>query len=224
MQRLLTRGIGHNKFKKTELGEIPEEWEIKSITELSKVVTIGVVNSATPYYTSKEKGISYFRTQNVRKNNLTDLNLVYVTKEFNQKHKKSILQENDILTVQTGEIGTSCLVPKKFEGCNCHSIIITRTDSNKLNPQFVCQLLNSGVGKGLISKFTLDTGRGHLLLEDYRNLRIATPLIEEQKEIASILSDADDWVSQEMNEKSQLENLKKGLMKQLLTGKIRIRV
>ena len=29
MQRLLTKGIGHTKFKKTELGEIPEEWQFE---------------------------------------------------------------------------------------------------------------------------------------------------------------------------------------------------
>ena len=28
MQTLLTKGIGHTKFKKTEIGEIPEEWEV----------------------------------------------------------------------------------------------------------------------------------------------------------------------------------------------------
>jgi type I restriction enzyme, S subunit len=36
MQKLMTKGIGHTKFKKTTIGEIPEEWEIKSIGELLK--------------------------------------------------------------------------------------------------------------------------------------------------------------------------------------------
>jgi len=37
MQRLLTRGIGHTRFKKTEIGEIPEEWEIARISEICHV-------------------------------------------------------------------------------------------------------------------------------------------------------------------------------------------
>jgi len=40
-QKLLTRGIGHNKFRKTELGEIPEEWEIKYLEEVCNEVTDG---------------------------------------------------------------------------------------------------------------------------------------------------------------------------------------
>jgi type I restriction enzyme, S subunit len=34
MQQLLTKGIGHTKFKKTEIGEIPEEWEVKQLAEV----------------------------------------------------------------------------------------------------------------------------------------------------------------------------------------------
>ena len=37
MQRLLTRGIGHTEFKKTVIGEIPQEWEIIRISEISKI-------------------------------------------------------------------------------------------------------------------------------------------------------------------------------------------
>jgi len=205
------------KYKKTEIGELPKEWDIKSVLELSQVVTIGVVNVATSSYTSKENGIPYFRTQNVRENQLTDLNLVYVTSEFNKKHKKSILQEDDVLTVQTGDIGTSCLVPKKFEGCNCHSIIVTRTDKNKLVPQFFCQLLNSIVGKNIISRFALDTGRGHLLLEDFRNLKIPHPSLREQQKIASILSKVDNLIEKIAQIIAQTQRLKKGLMQRLLT-------
>jgi len=38
MQRLLTKGIGHSKFKKTELGEIPEEWELNKISKISEFI------------------------------------------------------------------------------------------------------------------------------------------------------------------------------------------
>ena len=35
MQQLLTKGMGHTKFKKSEVGEIPEEWEVKTLGEIS---------------------------------------------------------------------------------------------------------------------------------------------------------------------------------------------
>ena len=36
MQKLLTRGIGHKKFKKTEIGEIPEEWEFGRLSDIAQ--------------------------------------------------------------------------------------------------------------------------------------------------------------------------------------------
>ncbi len=136
MQELLTKGIGHEEFKDTEIGRIPKEWVIKELNEVTVEITIGVVSSATPYYTSPENGVPYFRSQNVRENKLTPTE-IYVTKEFNEKHSRSILREGDVLTVQTGDIGTSCVVPKEFEGSNCHSLLITRTNNKILNPYFL---------------------------------------------------------------------------------------
>ena len=72
-----------NEYKETPLGKIPKEWEIKELNEVSLEITIGVVSSATPYYTSREKGVPYFRSQNVRENELTPTE-IYVTKEFAQ--------------------------------------------------------------------------------------------------------------------------------------------
>ena len=36
LQQLLTRGIGHTRFKQTEIGEIPVEWEALTANELLK--------------------------------------------------------------------------------------------------------------------------------------------------------------------------------------------
>jgi len=48
--------------------------------------------------------------------------------------------------------------------------------------------------------------------------------ISEQQKIASILSKVDELIHKQQNNKANLENLKKGLMQQLLTGKIRVKV
>ena len=37
MQTLFTKGIGHTKFKNTEIGEIPEEWDVKKIGDICEV-------------------------------------------------------------------------------------------------------------------------------------------------------------------------------------------
>ena len=53
---------------------------------------------------------------------------------------------------------------------------------------------------------------------------IILPTIPEQQKIATILFEADSKIEKEEQEKSQLEQLKKGLMQQLLTGQKRVKV
>lgn len=225
MQELLTKGIGHKEFKHIkELDcEIPKEWDAEKLEDASIEVTIGVVNPARPYYTSANDGIPYFRSQNVRENRLEPTD-IYVKREFNAKHHRSILKENDVLTLQTGFIGTSCVVPEKYEGANCHSLLITRTNPEILNPQFLCQFLNSVVGKRIISKHNSGWGRAHLLLKDFRRIGIPLPPLQEQERITEILSTVDKKLELEKNEKSKLVTVKRGLMDLLLTGKVRAKV
>ena len=40
LQDLLTRGIGHTRFKQTEIGEIPEAWEVKRLDSVVKLKII----------------------------------------------------------------------------------------------------------------------------------------------------------------------------------------
>lgn len=54
MQRLLTRGIGHKKFKQTEIGEIPVEWDVGDISGYGDIITGNTPSTSVPQYYSKE--------------------------------------------------------------------------------------------------------------------------------------------------------------------------
>jgi type I restriction enzyme, S subunit len=225
IQQLFTKGIKNEQFVQTKIGMIPKNWTYESIQDVCNEVTLGVVNSATPYYTEKLKGIPYFRSQNVRENNLTTLNLAYIKPEFNNIHPKSILKENDVLTVQTGvKTGMTCIVPKKHEGCNCHSLLITRPNPKKLLPAYLSQLLNSALGKKIISSLSMQSNREHLLLTDWRILKIPIPSISEQQQIVQLVLGVDLLVSSLKSKKTNLEQLKQESTQKLLTGKIRVKV
>ena len=50
MQRLLTKGIGHTKFKDSVLGEIPESWEVKKLSEVSNINKDSLSNATESDY------------------------------------------------------------------------------------------------------------------------------------------------------------------------------
>ena len=61
MQTLLTKGIGHTKFKKTEIGEIPEEWEVKILDEISANYKNSIVDGPFGSNLKTEAAIIYGR-------------------------------------------------------------------------------------------------------------------------------------------------------------------
>ena len=221
MQTLLTKGIGHTKFKKTEIGEIPEKWEVKNVSDVAEKVCVGFVGSLNKYYTSSEKGIPMIRTTNLSQKGLLLKDLKYVTNEFHIKNKKSIVKKNDILVARHGESGKACLVDCDIDA-NCLNIVIIRPDTNTINPQYLKEIINSESVIKQVNNSIVGSVQNVVNTKTIAELKMAIPSIEEQEKIVLILSEVDDKIEEYENKKQKLEELKKGLMQQLLTGRIRV--
>jgi type I restriction enzyme, S subunit len=225
MQQLLTKGIGHTKFKKTEIGDIPEDWTIEKLMDISSLMTNGFVGVASPFYSESEKdSVPYLMSNNIRANRIDLTKLVRITNEFHQQNQKSVLQEGDLLTVQSGHIGTSCVVPREFEGANCHALIITRFSDKRVNPYFVSYYLNSQVGMRRLKTIFVGSTVPHINVKDFKKFAIPIPTVEEQNRIVSILQSFDQKIYNEQDKLSKLQIIKKGLMQVLLTGEVRVKV
>jgi type I restriction enzyme S subunit len=91
-------------------------------------------------------------------------------------------------------------------------------------PEFYCRFLNSSKGKNQINKLQAGGAQQNLNVEMMKEILIPLPPLEEQKKIADILTSIDDSIQQEEKELEQTQNLKKSLMQDLLTGKVRVKV
>ena len=60
--------------------------------------------------------------------------------------------QGDVLTVHTGYIGTSCVVPEKYDKCLTFTTLITTTDSAVLIGEYLAQYLNSDVGMRAVQR------------------------------------------------------------------------
>jgi type I restriction enzyme S subunit len=158
---------------------------------------------------------------NVRENRIDDSSLTYITEEFHLANERSKLREGDLLTVQTGFIGVSCLVPKEYEGANTHALIITRLDNKKTDSRFICQFINSALGQKGIKQIQTVGGRPHLNTGDFKHYVVPLPTLPEQRRIADILSTWDTAIEQTKKLIDAKGKRKHGLMQQLLTGKKR---
>jgi type I restriction enzyme, S subunit len=226
MQTLLTKGIGHKKFKKVKwlFGkeiEIPEEWDIQTLSEISQKLVVGFVGTCESFYTDKG-GVPMIRTTNVNESKLDLSNLKYVKKEFHIKNKKSQIFENDLLVSRHGESGEACLV-RGLKEANCMNIVIIRC-KNEILPVYFEFAFNSRFIRQQIKRTTAGGVQGVVNTGEIAKNLMLIPSMKEQQKIVSILSSVDDEISKLESKKKSAESLKKGLMQKLLTGQIRVTV
>ena len=214
----MTSTTGHRESK---VGLIPTDWSVAAIGDVSSLVINGFVGTATPYHTDDDDGVTYIQGYNVRPNRIDLTNVTKVTREFSVRHTKSTLQAGDMLTVQSGHIGTSATVPQELAGANCHAVIITRFFKDKVCPDFVAYYFNSTVGRNRLRALEVGSSVLHILTKDLRKFRVPLPPLPAQRNIAEILGTWDEAIALTGRRIEAARQHKKGLMQRLLTGRVR---
>lgn len=102
MQQLLTKGIGHTEFKQTELGEIPVEWDIEKLENLTTKIGDGI--HTTPNY-DPNGSYAFVNGNNIKKFRLVISGNTKLINEMEFMKYKQSLDENTILLSINGTIG-----------------------------------------------------------------------------------------------------------------------
>jgi type I restriction enzyme S subunit len=222
IQKLLTRGIGHKKFKKTEIGEIPEEWEVRKLGDLC----IGEPEyGANVPATNKDKNFPrYIRITDVTEGGkLLESTWQSIDIQFAQPY---LLEEGDFLFARSGAtVGKTYLYKKKDGKCAFAGYMIRfKPNPKELLPDYLFQYTHSNFYYNWVKGILRAGAQPNINAQEYFNMPLRKPPIDEQEQIGRILSSIDEEIEKESLNKEQLESLKKGLMQVLLTGKIRVSV
>ena len=100
-------------YKQTEVGVIPEEWEVKRLGELASFVTSGSRGWAQFY---SESGALFIRSQNVRDGRLSFDDTQYVTPPIGTEGNRTKVELNDLsITITGNSVGNVALVAQAFD-------------------------------------------------------------------------------------------------------------
>lgn len=201
-----------NGFKKTKLGWIPEDWEVKRLKEVCKI-NQGLQIAISKRFTEQVKDSFFYITNEFLKVNSNK-------RYFVKKPTKSVIcDKNDILMTRTGNTGQ---VVTNVEGV-FHNNFFKIKYSNEINKDFLVYFLRFPTTQNLILVYAGTSTIPDLNHSDFYRLQIPLPPLPEQKKIAEILSTWDKCI--ELTEKliAQKQRLKKSLMQKLLTGKVRFK-
>ncbi|MDC0885703.1 restriction endonuclease subunit S [Nitrosopumilus sp.] len=207
MQKLLTNGIGHTKFKKTEIGDIPEKWVVLKLEKVCEVRQQTKVDSK--FYVGLE------HIEKDTGNLLTNDNVEKYT-------TNKVFCQNDVLYGKLRPLLHKVWFAETDGYCSTD--IYPLVSKTNIDNRFLFYSILSW----RFFSYSVSTITGANLprtkWKDIKNFNIPLPPLPEQKQIVSILSNIDTQIQKEKLHKSNLERLKKGLMQKLLTGQIRVKV
>ena len=224
LQELLTKGIGHTEFKQTELGEIPDGWKVVRFG--SKVSLMGGYafssKDATPY------GARWLKIANVSHNSIKWDKISYLPMKYLESYKEYVLVNGDIVIAMTRPILSKILKIARITERDSSSLLNQRVGKFIFNedtiPLFVFYLVQGNQFINNIESKIYGTDPPNISSSMIESFHVAFPTLPEQKQIAEVLSSVDDSIQKAKDKKSQLEQVKKGLMQDLLTGKVRVKV
>ncbi len=221
MHKLFTEGLRSERQKQTEIGLLPESWMPKSCEEVCEVITVGVVVKPASHYVSN--GVPAFRSLNVREDRLETSDLVFFSEHENDTVlEKSRLRAGDVLIVRTGYPGTSCVVPKHFNGANCIDLVIARPRNSLINSGFLSRFFNSPAGRQQAVAAKHGLAQQHLNVGAVKKTLVPLPNLAEQAEIDLTLETLDQKLRLATARKRTLEDLFRTLLHQLMTAQIRV--
>lgn len=225
-QKLLTRGIGHAKFKQTKIGEIPECWKVVKFEDLlineRNALCYGVLQPTE----GGSNGVSMLRTVDLKRNGsgLAGTKILKIPKEMSDQFSKTILKGDEILLSVMGTIGRTLMVQKEWKGWNVNRALAVIRVNDRIDKTFLSQLFKAPLYADKFEKDAIGSAQKRINLNDLRKYLFHLPPLEEQQKIASILGNVDDKLGILGDKKSAYTQLKKGLMQQLLTGRMRVKL
>ena len=239
MQELLTNGIDQNgqirspktyTYKQSELGLIPEEWEVDKLNEVTKLMTDFVANGSfasladnVTVFNSPEFAY-YVRLVDIRKG-LGHEKQTYVDEQSFKFLKKSSLTGKEILIANIGaNVGETFLMPILNKPSTIAPNMIVINVNNKIIPEFLFYFLTYHKGISELQNVTEGSGQPKINKTKLKTVNVLIPKIQEQKQIAKILSIQDKKIQTEETNLAKQKELKKGLMNDLLSGKVRVKI
>lgn len=224
LERLRDYTGGTEGYKRTEVGMIPDDWEVCEIADLNPFITSGSRGWANFY---SDRGAPFIRITNMSRKsiylNLIDLKLVNLPSGVNEGMRTQ-LQIGDVLISITADIGIIGYINASITKpayINQH-IALVRFDLNKANSLFLSYFLACENSQKIFRGSTDLGAKAGMSLGTVRNIRLVLPPLSEQKAIALTLFDTDALIAACDRAITKKRNIKQGAMQQLLTGKMRL--
>jgi type I restriction enzyme S subunit len=225
MQRLFTYGPGPEPApaRETEIGEIPEHWEV---VELGNVADVkgGKRLPKGHKFADKPTNHPYVRVVDFSNHSVDKTDLRFISLEDYERVKRYTISSEDVYISIAGTTGLVGTVPQDLDGANLteNAAKLVIKDKRRLLKYFLVYALASERGQAEISQRTTKTSQPKLALMRIRQIPIPLPSPIEQQQVVDTLVAVGRKIETEEQRKAALQALLKTMLNQLMTGRMRV--
>ena len=209
------------------IGEIPSHWNLRKLTRFCDRVRNGYVGPTRDIMF--ETGITYLQGIHTDKTGtitFTPNGPFYVSPDWSEKHKETILRTDDIVVVQTGTIGNLGYVTEEFDGSNCHAMIIVSTDKTICYGRYLMYSFLSSYVQNFLQSIKTGEILHHINTKKLRLLNVLLPPLDQQREIVGHLDRETYLIDRLLEKEGQriglLKEYRQSLISSVVTGKVRV--
>ena len=211
-------GLHHTEFKDSPLGRIPAGWEVLPLDQVSKVIDC---KHATPKYFND--GFAVVKPGNIKEGNLDLTGCAMTNKDgfenLNENHKPVV---GDTIYSRNQTYGIGAYVFKEMEFAIGQDVCIIHPKT--CLPKYLYYTVNAPIVKHQVELLAAGSTFKRINLGAIRQLLIPVPSQVEQKIIENTLVSIDEKANSITKKLTSLKSIKKALMQDLLTGKVRVQV
>ena len=221
IHQLFTHGLRQEPQKQTELGPLPQSWEVVELGSIADLIN-GFAFKSEDYVSS---GVLNFRVVNIRDEGVIDpsSDTEFLPNEFIQTHKQYLLSEGDILLVMVGATrGKLGFIPKRILPAlmNQNMWRIVPKSPNQLNRKYLYHFLTIAVPR-FVREFS-ESARGFFKKSDFRSIKLPKPTFTEQQEIAAAIDNVEQKLDLHRRKHAALSALFRALLHELMAARIRV--
>jgi len=208
-------------LKDTEIGEVPEGWEVEKLGDVSYKPQYGYTESAT----TEEVGPHFLRITDIKDNGLVNWSTVPYCPCSDENFLKYALNKDDILVARIGATtGKSYIVSECPPAVFASYLIRIKTKPSSLLSTFMHQFMNTQLYWAQINATKGGRLKQGVNISNLQNLQVPLPELREQKAIVSFLKCIDEKKHNETQRKYVFETLFNSLLHHLMTGEVRVKL
>lgn len=205
-------------YKKTKLGWIPEDWEVKKLKSLVKINRNTLTENTKPEYQ-----FYYLDISAVKQGKILIPHNTIIFSEAPCRARRIVKQNNILFSTVRPYLQSFAVMKNSKENFVASTGFAILSDFKNINNMYLYQSLYSNLLMNQYKKSLVGTNYPALNNTDMLNLKFICPNdIREQEKITEILSAWDDGIETLEKLIEQKEISHKALMKNLLIGKIRL--